>query len=321
MFRGTIDAAAVYPREVVKEALRVNAAAVIFSHNHPSGNPEPSQADKVLTQRLKEALALVDVARWITSSWVARRQHHLRSRGCSDSRGFGPFCCALPAGRASLVAIAFALSQSLHARRCLSVRQGPDPMRRSPAEASVASLSLKPSSSGPPLRSLFSSMAAKSALKKSAGEWRVAAVAARVSGSVASSSAPLASLPSARTNLFHGGPVLPFELVANGVQALLNIGVKEVVILRCILNYVTDMVVSVTAETRCIVQVGAVAPAVGPVPRLSAQSAGWCRQVRPVDHEPWRSYLGPRRLRYWSKRAQGIPKCPRMQVQFGTSSP
>ncbi|HHM9384077.1 TPA: JAB domain-containing protein, partial [Pseudomonas aeruginosa] len=41
--------------------LRLNAAAVIFAHNHPSGNPEPSQADKVLTQRLKEALALVDV--------------------------------------------------------------------------------------------------------------------------------------------------------------------------------------------------------------------------------------------------------------------
>ena len=50
-----------YPREVVKEALRVNAAAVIFSHNHPSGNPEPSQADKVLTLRLKEALALVEI--------------------------------------------------------------------------------------------------------------------------------------------------------------------------------------------------------------------------------------------------------------------
>lgn len=61
MFRGTIDSASVYPREVVKEALRLNAAAVIFAHNHPSGNPEPSQADKVLTQRLKEALALVDV--------------------------------------------------------------------------------------------------------------------------------------------------------------------------------------------------------------------------------------------------------------------
>ncbi|EIU1669057.1 RadC family protein [Pseudomonas aeruginosa] len=61
LFRGTIDQASVYPREVVKEALRVNSAAVIFSHNHPSGNPEPSHADKALTQRLKEALALVDV--------------------------------------------------------------------------------------------------------------------------------------------------------------------------------------------------------------------------------------------------------------------
>ena len=61
MFRGTIDGASVYPRELVKEALRHNAAAVIISHNHPSGNPEPSQADKVLTQRLNEALRLVDV--------------------------------------------------------------------------------------------------------------------------------------------------------------------------------------------------------------------------------------------------------------------
>ena len=61
LFRGTIDGASVYPREVVKEALRLNAAAVIFAHNHPSGNPEPSQADKVLTLRLKEALALVEI--------------------------------------------------------------------------------------------------------------------------------------------------------------------------------------------------------------------------------------------------------------------
>ena len=61
LFRGTIDSASVYPRELVKEALRLNAAAVILSHNHPSGNPEPSSADKVLTQRLKEALGLVDV--------------------------------------------------------------------------------------------------------------------------------------------------------------------------------------------------------------------------------------------------------------------
>ena len=61
MFHGTIDGASVYPREVVKEALRLNAAAVILSHNHPSGNPEPSQADKVLTQRLEDALGLVEV--------------------------------------------------------------------------------------------------------------------------------------------------------------------------------------------------------------------------------------------------------------------
>lgn len=61
MFRGTIDSASVYPREVVKEALKRNAAAVILSHNHPSGHAEPSQADRTLTGRLKDALGLVDV--------------------------------------------------------------------------------------------------------------------------------------------------------------------------------------------------------------------------------------------------------------------
>ena len=61
MFHGTIDGASVYPREVAKEALRHNAATVIVSHDHPSGYPEPSSADKALTQRLKDALALVDV--------------------------------------------------------------------------------------------------------------------------------------------------------------------------------------------------------------------------------------------------------------------
>ena len=61
MFQGTIDSAEVHPREVVKAALRHNAAAVIVSHNHPSGNPEPSAADQALTQRLREALGLVDV--------------------------------------------------------------------------------------------------------------------------------------------------------------------------------------------------------------------------------------------------------------------
>lgn len=61
MFQGTIDGAAVYPREVAKAALRLNAAAVIFAHNHPSGNPEPSSADKSITKRLTDALALLDV--------------------------------------------------------------------------------------------------------------------------------------------------------------------------------------------------------------------------------------------------------------------
>ena len=61
LFRGTIDGASVYPREVVKTALRHNAAAVIFSHNHPSGVAEPSRADEQITRRLKDALALIDV--------------------------------------------------------------------------------------------------------------------------------------------------------------------------------------------------------------------------------------------------------------------
>jgi DNA repair protein RadC len=61
MFRGTIDGASVHPREVVKEALSRNAAAVIFAHNHPSGVAEPSQADEFITRRLREALALVDI--------------------------------------------------------------------------------------------------------------------------------------------------------------------------------------------------------------------------------------------------------------------
>jgi len=61
MFRGTIDGTSVYPREVVKEALTINAAAVILAHNHPSGVAEPSQADERITRRLKSALELVDI--------------------------------------------------------------------------------------------------------------------------------------------------------------------------------------------------------------------------------------------------------------------
>lgn len=61
LFRGTLTQTSVYPREVVKAALRENAAAVIFAHNHPSGCAEPSRADELLTSNLKQALALVDV--------------------------------------------------------------------------------------------------------------------------------------------------------------------------------------------------------------------------------------------------------------------
>jgi len=61
LFRGTIDGASVYPREVVKLALAKNAAAVLLAHPHPSGVAEPSQADELITEKLKEALSLVDI--------------------------------------------------------------------------------------------------------------------------------------------------------------------------------------------------------------------------------------------------------------------
>jgi len=61
VFRGTLTQTSVYPREIVKEALRHNAAGVIFAHNHPSGVAEPSHADEALTRALRTALALVDV--------------------------------------------------------------------------------------------------------------------------------------------------------------------------------------------------------------------------------------------------------------------
>ena len=61
MFRGTLTQTSVYPREVVKAALKCNAGAAIFAHNHPSGVAEPSHADEMLTSALKQALSLVDV--------------------------------------------------------------------------------------------------------------------------------------------------------------------------------------------------------------------------------------------------------------------
>jgi DNA repair protein RadC len=61
MFHGTINATSVYPRVVLQRALQLNAAAVIFAHQHPSGTTEPSNADRLLTDQLKTALALIDV--------------------------------------------------------------------------------------------------------------------------------------------------------------------------------------------------------------------------------------------------------------------
>jgi DNA repair protein RadC len=61
VFRGTIDGASVHPREIVRQALHHNAAALIFAHNHPSGVAEASQADELITRRLRDALALVDI--------------------------------------------------------------------------------------------------------------------------------------------------------------------------------------------------------------------------------------------------------------------
>jgi len=61
LFQGTIDAASVYPREVVKRALEHNSAALILAHNHPSGVAEPSQSDRRITRRISDALALVDI--------------------------------------------------------------------------------------------------------------------------------------------------------------------------------------------------------------------------------------------------------------------
>lgn len=75
LFRGTIDGAAVYPREIVKQALARNAAAVILGHNHPSGDCEPSEADRSITVRVAKALTLVDIR--LLDHIVVSRQGHV----------------------------------------------------------------------------------------------------------------------------------------------------------------------------------------------------------------------------------------------------
>jgi DNA repair protein RadC len=81
LFRGTVDGASVYPREVLKRALHHNAAAIIAGHNHPSGDCEPSEADRSITVRLRDALALVDI-RLLDHLIVSRHAHvSLAERG------------------------------------------------------------------------------------------------------------------------------------------------------------------------------------------------------------------------------------------------
>lgn len=81
LFRGTIDGASVYPREIVKHALGCDAAAVILGHNHPSGDCEPSEADRSITLRISKALALVDI-RLLDHLVVSRSGHvSLAERG------------------------------------------------------------------------------------------------------------------------------------------------------------------------------------------------------------------------------------------------
>ena len=80
MFRGTVDGTSVYPREVVKEALARNAAAVLLVHNHPSGVAEPSQADERITRQIKAALDLVDI-RVVDHLIVGKTVTSMASRG------------------------------------------------------------------------------------------------------------------------------------------------------------------------------------------------------------------------------------------------
>lgn len=84
LFRGTIDSATVHPREVVKEALKHNAAKVILAHVHPSGGAEPSKADEYITDRVKQALALVDIK--VPRPRGRRRDHEFCAEG-DDLRG------------------------------------------------------------------------------------------------------------------------------------------------------------------------------------------------------------------------------------------
>jgi DNA repair protein RadC len=81
MFRGTLTQTSVYPREVVVRALELRAASVILSHNHPSGSTQPSRADEMLTQTLKQALSLVDVRVMDHVIWASGESLSMAERG------------------------------------------------------------------------------------------------------------------------------------------------------------------------------------------------------------------------------------------------
>ena len=90
LFRGTIDGASVYPREVVKLALNGGAAAVMFAHNHPSGIAEASQADEFITRRLRDALALVDVRVLDHIIIGLHGTMSFQNAGCCETKTGGP---------------------------------------------------------------------------------------------------------------------------------------------------------------------------------------------------------------------------------------
>ncbi len=90
LFKGTVDQTSVYPRVVVQRALALNASALILAHQHPSGNTEPSAADRAITERLKSALAPSMSGCWITSS----------SARAARTRSPKPACCSSTSGRA-----------------------------------------------------------------------------------------------------------------------------------------------------------------------------------------------------------------------------
>ena len=94
-FRGTLDSSSVYPREVVKRTLQVNAAALILAHNHPSGITAPSEADKAITVRLVAALKLIDGGCWIILLSVARTIFRSLNTVCYEQNHDGEMRCTL----------------------------------------------------------------------------------------------------------------------------------------------------------------------------------------------------------------------------------